>query len=436
MDKKKVLIITYYWPPSAGVGVQRWLKFAKYLPQNGWQPTIITPKNPQFNVSDATLTTPKSCTVHHVPIWEPFDFFAKITGNKGKEKVKQGLVLEGSKKSFFEKTIVWMRGNVMLPDPRIFWRKNVISFLDEHLKTEHYDLLVTTGPPHSMHLIGLAAKQKFDLRWIADFRDPWSQWDILPELNTGTIAMYLHKKWEKEVLTNADAVLCTSSNQADMFDQLGAKNVHTITNGYDADDLPDLRNIKPNQDVFEMVHLGLLNELRNPETLWLALEELLVERHDFATKFKLTLGGIVGDAVKLSIDKHPLLAKKTVYLGYLPHKEMLISSAKAGVLLIVQNKSNSAPLIIPAKIFEYLAVGRPILMVGPTHCHAAEIVHHSKAGYTVAHDALEDLKHTIIQLFNNYQTLKTMGSEAYSRENLTTDLSLFFNNICQASATK
>jgi len=429
MDKKKVLIITYYWPPSAGVGVQRWLKFAKYLPQNGWQPTIITPKNPQFNVSDASLESPEGITIHHLPIWEPFDFFAKITGAKGKEKVKQGLVLEGDKKTFFEKTIVWLRGNLMLPDPRIFWRKNVISFLNDHLKTNHYDLMVTTGPPHSMHLIGLAAKQKFNLRWVADFRDPWSQWDILTELKTGAAAMAMHKKWEKSVLQNADAVLCTSNNQAAMFAQLGATNVHTITNGFDTDDLPDLSFIKPNNAKFELVHLGLLNELRNPETLWLALENLLAKDERFAKQFQLTLGGIVGDAVKLSIEKHPTLKNKVRYLGYLPHKEMLLTSAQAGALLIVQNKSESAPLIIPAKIFEYLAVGRPIFQIGPKHCHAAQILQQSGAGFTVAHNDLAEIQDTILYLYCNYTTLTTTGSAAYSRKKLTHDLAQIFDVV-------
>lgn len=433
MQKKKVLIITYYWPPSAGVGVQRWLKFSKYLPEFGWLPTVITPENPQFQVSDATLEVNPAVIVHQLPIWEPFEIFSKISGGKKKDKVKQGLVLEGQKKSTFERAAIWLRGNVFLPDPRIFWKKTVISFLQKHLKSHSYDLLVTTGPPHSMHLIGLEAAEKFGFRWVADFRDPWSRWDILPELNTSALAMKRHISWERQVLQTADAVLCTSRDQGEMFTQLGAKHVEVITNGFDVDDMPDLISISPDKSTFTMAHIGLLNELRNPEHLWQALEEILRENELFAQKFRLQLGGIVGQAVTASLEKFPLLKQKTEVQNYIPHKEMLRMIAATHLLLIVQNKSASAPLIIPAKLFEYLAVGRPILMIGPDDCHAAEILNQSNAGKAVSHENKKVMKEFIMQIFEKSHFTKSAKVDLYQRRELTRQLTIFFNQIVNVS---
>src|SRR5690606_24179404 len=183
---KKVLIITYYWPPSGGSGVQRWLKFAKYLPSYGWEPHVFTPENPSFGVRDPSLQrdVPPEAEVIHFPIWEPYDFFHRIAAWTGSKKNAGATALApAGSKSFFGKLSTWIRGNFFVPDPRIFWVRPSAKFLPDYLKDNGIQTIITTGPPHSVHLIGLKLKEKLPhLRWLADFRDPWSEWGMWDSL--------------------------------------------------------------------------------------------------------------------------------------------------------------------------------------------------------------------------------------------------------------
>nr|MCU0397817.1 glycosyl transferase [Cyclobacteriaceae bacterium] len=210
-NEKKVLIITYYWPPSGGSGVQRWLKFVKYLPQFGWQPYVYTPENPSFEVKDETLLKdiPIEAEVIKLPIWEPYSMFNRLTLLAGgKEKSSNRNEPEVKPSSGFQRLATWVRANLFIPDPRIFWIKPSVRFLHDFLKERKIITIITTGPPHSMHLIGLKLKKKNpDLNWIADFRDPWTEWGLWEKFGTGAWAMRRHRKLEHKVLISADHVV-------------------------------------------------------------------------------------------------------------------------------------------------------------------------------------------------------------------------------------
>src|SRR6185295_13357036 len=176
---KKVLIITYYWPPSGGSGVQRWLKFVKYMPQFGLAPFVFTPENPSFEVRDESLLrdVPSEAEIIHFPIWEPYRLFNTISAVFGKKKISQVDQVATGKRSLFQKITSWIRGNLFIPDARKFWVKPSVTILYDLLKSNAINTIITTGPPHSLHLIGLMLKQQNpSLKWIADFRDPWSEW--------------------------------------------------------------------------------------------------------------------------------------------------------------------------------------------------------------------------------------------------------------------
>ncbi|MTI31131.1 glycosyltransferase family 4 protein [Xanthovirga aplysinae] len=400
----KVLIVTYYWPPSAGVGVQRWLKLSKYLSENGWDPVIFTPENPDFSVKDKTLEKQISPEIEVIrfPIWEPFQFFHALTGGKNKNSVKQGVVLEKTKQSLFEKASVWIRGNFLLPDPRVFWVKPSIKYLLDIVDKNQIDAVITTGPPHSMHLIGLGLKKTKGLKWLADFRDPWSEWDLLPKLKTTTLAHSIHRKLEQKVLKKADCILTVGPRLAEGFTALGAKKVEVLYNGVDPEDYEGLTVSKPTPTKFIISHIGLMNDTRNPSALWKALRELIEENEVFADNFQLNLAGIVSENILDDFKKDPLLSEKLVYTPYLSHEDVFKEAANSSLLMVILNNTDNARWILPMKMYEYLSVGRPILLLGPEKSDAEGIIESLKAGFSVRFDDKDSLKRAIEITFQDY----------------------------------
>jgi len=254
---KKILITAYYWPPSGGVGVQRWMNYALQLKKRGWEPWVLTPENPQFDIQDeGLLKRVEDIPVVKLPIWEPFDLFHKITGNQNRKNVKQGLALEKTEKTIQDQLMVWVRGNLLVPDPRVFWVRAATKKAIELLEEQGIETVVTTGPPHSMHLIGRRLKKKLGINWLADFRDPWSKWDILDKLKTSSLVKEYHKRLEKKVMQEADVCTTVSTRLAE---SLGGSEV--LHNGIT---VMNQSEVEPNQARFTIGYFGLLNELRNP----------------------------------------------------------------------------------------------------------------------------------------------------------------------------
>ncbi len=399
---KKVLIVTYYWPPSSGVGVKRWYFFSQELLKLGVEVVVLTPSNPQFTVKDfeAEESIPHEIDVLKIPIWEPFALMQKLTGGKNKSQVKQGLVLEKEKQGFLDKLLIWIRGNFFIPDARRFWVKPASKFILEYLKNHPVDVLITTGPPHSMHLIGRGVKQKSTIFWVADFRDPWSNWDLLEKLKTSRFAKWLHRRYEKKVLQNADLVLATSPRQAADLKKFGAKHTFSVTNGFSK----NVEKIPPQQfDKFRITHLGLLNELRNPVEFWEVLNEIAQENAAFAEVLEVALYGIVGDSVREEFKKWPALASNVLVKEYLNQNQLKAKMADASVLLVVQNRSQNATRIIPYKLFEYLPMQRPILQLGAGFGDSNDILNAFDFCRALDVSDKKAMKDAIQILFKNWQ---------------------------------
>jgi len=359
---KKVLIITYYWPPAGGSGVQRWLKFTKYLPKYNWQPIIYTPENPYFEVKDQALLNdiPAEAEIWKTPIWEPYALKDKLFGKGGKTQ-SAGVI--SNKKSLKNKVLNWVRGNVFIPDPKVYWVKPSVNTLLKKIKEEGIEHIITTGPPHSMHLIGLGLKKAMpNLKWIADFRDPWSELDLLDEFHLSNNSMKKHKDLEREVLQTADVTLTVSETWVEDLKRLGAARVELITNGYDAADF----ELKPKtNDKFIIGHYGLLNHLRNPKNLWKALADLCEENAEFNAKLEIHLSGNIDCEVLAEIKAYPQLKEKVKQLGYLSHAQVLQQYNEADLLLLLLFNSRSGVGNYPGKIFEYFAAQKPIIAFGP-----------------------------------------------------------------------
>jgi glycosyltransferase involved in cell wall biosynthesis len=419
---KRVLIITYYWPPSGGAGVQRWLKFTKYLRDYGWEPVIYTPQNPEAPANDDSLLDdiPERLEVVKTKIWEPYSWYKKFIGQNAAEKVNAGFLSEKKKPGPAEKISVWVRGNLFIPDARKYWIKPSIKYLINYLKEHPVDAIVSTGPPHSMHLIALALKQKTGVRWIADFRDPWTQIDFYHRLQLSKWADRKHHRLEKKVLTTADSVVTVSPTCARDLEKISGKKVDVITNGFDPDDFEHLKNIKSNR--FEVLHIGAINKDRNAENLWKALAELCAENGDFRNKLLIKFIGKTDYTARQSIQKNHL-EEYLQLIPYLPHKEAIGHSSTASLLLLPLNNTPTVKGIVTGKLFEYLAMQKPILCIGPTDGDSARIIKETQTGATFDFEDKEGIKQYILDTFQKKSTPFNAGNTApYNRKVLTGEM--------------
>ncbi|MFM7090893.1 MAG: glycosyl transferase family 1, partial [Bacteroidota bacterium] len=215
LPSKRVLIILYYWPPSGGAGVHRWLKFVKYLRDFGWEPVIYIPSNPDYPIvdPDRVKEIPENLEIIKRPIWEPFSLYRKFTG-KGKDtKMDFGHLVNVKthlQKGWKERLAIWIRGNFFVPDSRLFWVNPSVRFLSDYYIKSPFQAIITSGPPHSLHLIGLKLKEKYKIPWMADFRDPWSEY--FPALMLTKWAMKRHENLEKSILQAADKIVVIGRN--------------------------------------------------------------------------------------------------------------------------------------------------------------------------------------------------------------------------------
>ena len=432
---KKVLIISYYWPPSGGAGVQRWLKFVKYLPQYGWKPIVIVPENPEYPVLDATLAEdiPEEAEIIKLPIWEPYGVFKKLTGRKKEEKVNNGLLFDEREQSFTEKMSLWIRGNFLIPDPRLFWVTPSVKRLKKLIPTINPDMMITTGTPHSVHLIGRRLKHNFPaLPWLADLRDPWSTLDMLDQFYSSRWAKSRQQSLENSALRTADVVTTVSPTWTDELQQTISTHVHCITNGFDRDDFNAEKTSKVQNGDFIISHVGIINSYRNPEPLWSALEELSDEIPEFAEKLKLQIIGITDAGLGKTLDKFPLIKERTTVKGYIPHKQVVEQYQKSACLLLLLNNTRNSKGHIPGKFFEYVASGKPILAISPEDSDVAAIIRENNFGYACPFDEKTKIKHSLLQIFQQKkQPSNKKTVDLFSRENLTKKLVTILNSYTE-----
>ncbi|MEY2705945.1 MAG: hypothetical protein RL407_2007 [Bacteroidota bacterium] len=429
--KKRVLIVTYYWPPSGGSGVQRWLKFAKYLPQSGWEPVIFTPENPDFDLQDESLLKEISphLEVIRFPIWEPYHLFSKV---KRREKSHPGRMLEQPKKGLLEKIAIWLRANILVPDPRIFWVKPAVKFLHTLLQEGQFQAVISTGPPHSLHLIGLQLKKKYGVPWLADFRDPWSQWEFLDTLPMHSIIRRRHEALERKVLQEANVVVSISPTFQRDLEKLAGRKVELLTNGFDPEDLPDrFTPVLKEADTLHLVYSGIIDAIRNPMPL---LEAMKAEFESKGEEVKFSFVGKVSTAVQDFVASDPWLRSKVHFVGYVTHSQVFSYYAQAHALVLILTDTKNAKGNIPGKLFEYMATGIPILALGDPEGDSAAILRESKAGEVLAHQHKIGIQAQLRSLFASAGTAQSQKAmEHFARPSLTKQLSKLLDKIAQVS---
>jgi glycosyltransferase involved in cell wall biosynthesis len=419
---KKVLIISYYWPPAGGGGVQRWLKFAKYLPKFNWQPILFVPENPDYPIIDETLLNDvnKEIVVLKQPIFEPYRWYRNLSGKKD-ASLSAGFITKG-KPSLSSRIISWIRGNIILPDARRFWIKPSVRFLTSYLLENHVDVIITTGPPQSMHLIGLKLKRKLNIKWIADFRDPWVNMDHAEKLYMGTRAKNKHKFWESAVVKSADEVITASWHVGLAYEKIRGKKVNVITNGFDPADFP-VRDKKSDEIIIG--HFGTMGDDRNPLNVWKAISEWR-SKNTIPENVKVIIAGPTDDAVLQSI-REAGLADCLEYHPYLKHAESIKAMMNCRILLLPLNRNASEEGRIPGKIFEYMASGNFILGIGSPTGDSARILQESKGGRMFAYEDSKGISDCLVETLANNQSATFINE--YERENLTKRLTEVLNKL-------
>ena len=365
-----VVVIAYYWPPAGGPGVQRWLGFTKYFAENGFKPIVIVPDNPFYPQVDASLldTSIEELEVIRVPIIEPLRWASRLGFSSTKEYAK-GL-LPNRPRGCVQKFLFTIRGSLFVPDSRIFWVKAVTCVVNKLIQEHSIRLLITTGPPHSVHLAGFKlASQTSNLNWIADFRDPWTDIGYHRLLPMSALAKKRHQHLEAEVLKKASLVLTTTQYLAHHYKRKYAISCESVTNGFS-----ELNStVDEATEEFILLHIGSLFAHRNPERLWRSIQTISMQEKHASSKMRLWFVGEVDETVKASLRAHDL-EDQCSFFGYVAKDKLHEYTSKASLLLLVEGDSDAYDYVIPGKLFEYLSIQAPLMIIGPEGWEVTEMV--------------------------------------------------------------
>lgn len=426
---QKVLIICYYWPPAGGPGVQRWLKFVKYLTDFGYEPHVYVPENPTYPIIDTGLLddiNPKAIIIKR-KIREPYGLGSVLFGKKAKN-ISSGIIPLVRKQRWYDKLLLWIRGNMFIPDARVAWVKPSVSFLKDYIQKHQIEKIITSGPPHSLHLIGFELKKVLPIAWTADFRDPWTTISYHKKLKLNKRSEKRHQDLEKQVLQSANHILVTSDKTKAEFEKITHRSISVLTNGYDRVQIPK-QSLDTN---FTLSHIGSFLSDRNPRVLWKALRELCKESKDFKKDFRIQLYGKVSQEVIDAIHEFKLNEHLDLK-GYVSHLEAQMAQRRSQLLLLVEIDAIETQCIIPGKLFEYMVAERPILAIGPEDSDVSSLIKKTNTGMYFTYEEKDEIKHFIWTSYkkfkeNNLQT-HPIGLQQFSRKSLTQELVRILNEI-------
>jgi glycosyltransferase involved in cell wall biosynthesis len=421
---EKLLILTYYWPPSGGPGVQRWLKFAGYLKKAGYEPVIITvdPQQATYPLQDASLQEeiPHDLIVYQTPTREPYALYKKLTGRK---QVPYSGFSNESGKGFVSVLSRFIRGNLFIPDARRGWNSFAVKKAGELISKNHIRIIITTGPPHSTHLAGLALKKKFpDLMWIADFRDLWTDIFYYAKMLHLPFVKALDRKLEKEVLLHADRIVSVSHFfRKNLLEKAGNNQDEKFTvihNGYDAADFHDLYPAEQDsRQELKIVYTGTIGDDYDMSGFVAALEVFGKTRN-----FSLHFTGNIAQLWKEAFEEK--FRERLFIYPHTNHKGAILQMLSADLLLLIIPRMEQNEGIVPAKVFEYMAAGKRILSLGPVEGDVPSILKNAKAGQQFNYD---DATGILNFLLDDQQWEPDWNAiENFSREKLTEKLIRLF----------
>lgn len=424
---KKILIITYYWPPSGGAGVQRWLKFAKYLPECDIKPIILTvdSKYAAYFQTDQSLKNDihPDLIVCKTKSFEPLNILSKLIGKKN---IPYGGFANVNKNSLLQTILRFIRGNLFIPDARIGWNKYAYKKAKDIITEYNIDTVITTSPPHSTQLVGLKLKKKFNIYWIADFRDPWTDIYYYLDLLHSKIVKWIDKRKEIKVLKSADKVITVGKSLSNyLYNKILQRKFSIICNGFDPDDFTGRNYIKPK--IFTITYTGTLSDQYNISVFIDACHECKAQGNDFIIRFV----GKVTES-KLTEFSRAGLKNNIEIVNYVPHLKSIEYLLSSSVLLLVIPEFKGNDVILTGKLFEYLAARKIIIGLGPKNGDSNEIIKDCDAGRMFSGKDSTELKEYLMDLVrlwekNNDLNIKNNCYLKYSRKKLTEKLADIIN---------
>jgi len=436
MHRKKVLIITYYWPPGGGIAVLRCLKIAKYIRQHGWEPAVFTAEGAHYPVIDHSndKDVPEGIAILRQKIWEPYHIYKWITGKPPDANVNNVFYVRESEASFLHKLSVWIRSNFFIPDARALWIRPSVKKLLAYLKEHSVDAILSSGPPHSNTRIATLARKKTGLPWLADFQDPWTQVDYFQHLRLTSRAARKHRQMEQEVFENADRITIVSPSWRKDLMELGARNVEVIPLGFDPEDFAS-RPEAEDEGRFAFTHLGIMGYDRTPSVFFKVLGDMCRSVPGFRDALELRFVGQVDSSVIEEAESLGLAGQLRLP-GSVGHREALELTCRSPILLLLLNQQPNAKGRIPGKLFEYMASRRPIFCLGPTDSDVAGILAETGAGTTAAYEDEGAIRAHLEKLYQQFRegTLANAvdsSIEAYSVEQLAGKVAALLDQITE-----
>jgi glycosyltransferase involved in cell wall biosynthesis len=421
----KVLIITYYWPPSGGAGVQRWLKFSKYLPEFGWEPIILTidPEYAAYPVTDNSLTEglPLSIKVHKTPAIDYFSIY-----KKDKSKIPAAGFANSVDNTLKGKIFRFIRGNFFLPDPRKGWNNYAFKKACDLIEAEGIRHVITTSPPHSTQLIGLKLKKKYPaIMWIADLRDPWTDIYYYKQFYPTIFSKMIDIRFERSVLKKADKIITVGVSLKTLFSSkmTDIKNkIEVITNGYDENDFSGIIATTPS--IFTITYVGTLSDIYPIDGFLNALHIFKEKGNKFMLRF---IGAV-------SLKQKDLIQSKTgdsvlEFIPYVDHPAAIKFMLNSTVLLLIIPDHQSNKSIITGKLFEYIASGKPIVCLGPADGDAAGIIRDTGHGMTFSYTDSKGISEYLSTLISDISIIEKMSPEVFSRLELTRKIIPLLSNF-------
>lgn len=424
MPRKKVVIITYYWPPSGGIGVHRCLKFAKYLRNYGWEPVIFTAENASYSVYDESnfKHIPAEIEVHRIPIIEPFNIFKKVSGRKAHESPNP-VYVRSRKRSWIDELAIWIRGNLFIPDARAYWIRPAVKRISRYIVKEgNIDAIFSDGPPHTNTRIAYHVVKRTGIPWIADFQDPWTQVDYYKLLKVSRFADNIHKKMEQDVFRLAAKITIASPSWAKDLEKIGAGNVSVLYYGYDEEDFSGdamssagRLELTPLSKRFVINHAGLLGMDRFPDKFLEVLAELGSEIEDFNKDLLIYFPGEVDYTIKNYI-RELGLENNTLYPGHITKDLAVASMRLANLLLLPLNKAENVKGRLPGKLYEYLRSYTPVLALGPEDSDVNKILKETRTGRCLDYQNRDEIKKYVSFVYDSYK--KNIKSEDFLEEEI------------------
>jgi len=434
----KILILTYYWPPSGGSGVQRWLYFAMYLKELGIEPVVVTVDSSMASykfLDHALLEKVKNIRTYRTATLEPFGIYSKLIRKGGiREAIPQGFAGE-SKPGIMERISRFIRGNFFIPDARVGWNVYARKKAAELLAKEEFSLMITTGPPHSTHLAGSWLKSKFGIRWLADFRDPWLEVYYNKQLFRSSIAQSIDRQYEKRVLGKADFILTVGPGMASLLRQKlsvdQADKVGFIYNGFDEDQFKS-RSSSRDSSFFTICHIGLLSENQPIDAFVKALMDLEQNgRLPISRTLKMQFVGKVSPSVlELMRSNCPFIQLETI--EYVSHDRAIQYMFDADMLFNSLAVSDQSSLMISGKLMEYVASDKPVLCLGDENGDAARLLNESGHGCVFNRDNIDGIENFLVGVFSGRFKSASTDISRYSRRATGRELELLIRKIVES----